>query len=77
MNKIVVQFGLLIFFLSIIFFVQQGIVLEHVIIRALVVFVVVTITLAIIILTFMKAVNKTVDKKDSDYNNMIGNNSNE
>lgn len=77
MNKIVIQFGLLVFFLSIIFFIQQGIVLEHVIIRALVVFIVVTITLAIIILTFMKAVNKTALKKDSDFNNILGNNSNE
>lgn len=78
MNKIVLNFGLLVFFLSIIMFSQQSLSIIDVIIRSIAVFIVVTVMLSILALAFIKAINKTSVEKGKTYNdNLIGNNPNE
>ncbi|MBU2492251.1 MAG: hypothetical protein KJ571_06460 [Bacteroidetes bacterium] len=79
MNKIVLYFGLLVFFISIIIFSQQGLLIHDVLLRSIAVFIVVTIMLSILAIAFLKAINKaTMDKeKHFDENNLIGNNPNE
>ncbi len=62
MNKIVLQFGLLVFFISIIFFSQKGFEILDVIVRSLTIFTVVTIMLSILALAFIKAINRTSQK---------------
>lgn len=70
MNKIVLNIGLLSFFLSIIYFSQRGLSIEDVIIRSFAVFVILTILLGILALTFLKAINKTSQKKSENLANI-------
>jgi hypothetical protein len=64
MSKIVIEIGLLIFFLSIIIFIQQGVKLETVLFRSVVIFIVVTSMISIIVITFIRAINKSFLKKE-------------
>lgn len=79
MNKIVLYFGLLVFFLSIIIFSQQNLQIHEVLLRATAIFIVITIMLSIMAIVFMKAINKASMDKEKHYNenNLIGNNPNE
>lgn len=64
MYKIVIEIGLLIFFLSVIIFMQQGILLETVLFRSVVIFIVVTVMMSILFITFIRAINKSFLKKE-------------
>jgi hypothetical protein len=64
MNKIVIEIGLLIFFLSIIIFIQQGVKLETVLLRSVIIFIVVTSMISVLIITFIRAINKSFVKKE-------------
>ncbi len=65
MNKIIIQFGLLVFFLAVIFFIQKGFPLEDVLIRSFIIFIVITLLLGLLSLLFIRAINKTsYDKID-------------
>lgn len=79
MHKIVLQFGLLVFFLSIIFFSQQELGVLIILARSFVVFAVVTIMISLMILAFIKAVNKTSNDREEKLieNNLLGNNKHE
>lgn len=67
MNKIILNVGLLIFFLSIIIFSQQGMLVEDVLIRSFVIFFVATLMLTILALSFIRAINKTSIEKHKNY----------
>lgn len=71
MNKIVLNIGLLIFFISIIFFSQRGIGLQDTLIRSLVIFVVSTIMLGLLVLIFVKSINKASISKQSSFSEQI------
>ncbi|MGD8777624.1 MAG: hypothetical protein PVH88_01535 [Ignavibacteria bacterium] len=74
MNKIVLNFGLLVFFLSIVVYSQQGLMIEDILIKAFVIFVVVTIMLSILAIAFLKAINRASLEKGKQLNeNLIGN----
>ena len=79
MNKIVLYFGLLVFFISIIIFSQQDLQIVDVLLRSVSVFIVVTIMLSILAIAFLKAINKASMEKEKHFNenNLIGNNPNE
>ena len=79
MNKIVSNFGLLVFFISIIFFTQRGLELEDILLRSFIIFIVVTLMLGILVLAFIKAINKASVQKAKSYNadNLIGSQNNE
>lgn len=64
MNKIILHFGLLVFFLSIIFFSQRGMPLEDVIIKSFVIFIVLTIMLNVVAIIFIRSINKTALDKN-------------
>jgi hypothetical protein len=66
MNKIVVQVGLLVFFLSIIFFAQRSLPIEQVLLRSFLVFIFVTIMLALLSIIIIKSINKALNKKQQD-----------
>lgn len=70
MNKIVLNIGLLSFFLAIIYFSQRGMSMEDVIVRSFAVFIVLTILLGILALIFLKAINKTSQKKSENLANI-------
>jgi membrane protein implicated in regulation of membrane protease activity len=76
MNKIVLNAGLLVFFISIIFFSQKGMALPDILLRSLVLFVVATIMLSILAIAFIKAINKAAETKRQDSENMLGNKQN-
>jgi hypothetical protein len=66
MNKIVVQVGLLVFFLSVIFFAQRSLPIEQVLLRSFLVFIFVTIMLALLSIIIIKSINKALNKKQQD-----------
>ena len=67
MKKIIFNVGLLAFFISIIIFSQQGMLVQDILLRSFIVFFVVTLMLTIFALTFIKAVNKISIEKQRNY----------
>ncbi len=63
MHKIVLNFGLLTFFISLIIFTQQNIPLEDVFFRAFAIFVIVTLMSGILVIVFFKAIAKAMYEK--------------
>ena len=59
------QFGLLVFFLSIVFFIQREIQIIEVLIRSAIVSVVLTIMITLLALAFIKAINKVAIVRDT------------
>lgn len=63
MNKIVLQFGLLVFFFSIMFFTQKGLPIENVLLNSFAIFILLTTMLSLILIGLIKAINKnSIDK---------------
>lgn len=58
MNKIVLQFGLLIFFVSVIYFTQRGMAFEQILLYSFTIFILLTTMLSIILIGLIKAINK-------------------
>ncbi len=67
MNKIILNVGLLFFFLTIIIFSQQGMLVQDVLIKSFIIFFVVTLMLTVLAIAFVKAVNKTSIEKQKNY----------
>ncbi len=66
MNKIVMQIGLLVLCIAIIFFAQRGLPVEQILLRSVMVFIFVTIMLSIIAILIVKSVSKTTHKKKDE-----------
>jgi hypothetical protein len=71
MNKVLIQFGLLIFCFSLIFFSQRGMPLQDVVIKSFIVFISLTIVLSVVTISVLKMLNKNetltpVDSKKSE-----------
>ncbi len=78
MSKIIFNFGLLIFFISIVIFAQKGMMVQDVIIKSTIVFLVVTILFSVLTLTFIKAINKAFGNKEQTINQkLVGSGDNE
>ncbi len=74
MNKIVLNFGLLVFFVSIVIYSQQGLTIEEILLRSFVIFVLVTVMFGILVITFLKAINRaSLEKGKNLKDNLIGN----
>lgn len=74
MNKIVLSFGLLVFFISIVVFSQQGMSATDVLFKSFVVFFLVTLMSSILVIAFIKAINKASEEKLKKLSeNLIGN----
>lgn len=67
MNKIILNVGLLIFFISIIIFSQQGMLVEDVLLKSFIIFIVATLMLTVLALSFIRAINKTSIEKQKNY----------
>jgi len=67
MNKIILNIGLLIFFLSIIVFSQQGMLVEDILLKSFIIFFVATLMLTVLALAFIRAINKTSIEKQKNY----------
>ena len=63
MNKIVIRFGLLVFFLAVIYFTQREMSVSDVLLRSFVLFMVITVMVSVFVIAFMKAINKTEGNK--------------
>lgn len=68
MNKIVLNLGLLVFFISIIFFSRTGMPVQDVILKAFLIFFFLTVMLSIAAIVFMKSINKVSLQKKQDLN---------
>ncbi len=78
MNKIVLQFGLLVFFLSVFFFSQEGIGVVQALLRSFAVFAVVTAMSSVLAIVFIRSINKSSMKNDRELEkNLAGQNKNE
>lgn len=66
MNKIILHFGLLVFFLAVIFFSQRGIPVQQILLNSFLIFIVLTIMLSLAAIMFMKSVNKTSIAKSKE-----------
>ena len=74
MNKIVLQVGLLVFFFSVIFFTQRGLVIEKVLLNSFAIFILVTTMLSLIVIGLIKAINNNSLSKLGDISdNLAGN----
>ncbi len=67
MSKIIMNIGLLLFFLSIIIFSQQGMLVHDVLVKSFVIFFVATIILTILALSFIRAINKASIEKQKNF----------
>ncbi len=59
MQKVIIQIGLLFFFLAVIFFAKMGLQLQDILLRAGVLFFALTIMLSVVTLIFMRLLNKS------------------
>jgi membrane protein implicated in regulation of membrane protease activity len=67
MNKVIINIGLLIFFISIIIFSKMKLPVEDVLIRSFAVSIVLTIMVSVIIILFIRAMNRiSVSKKNEN-----------
>lgn len=74
MNKIILNFGLLVFFFSIIFFTQKGLPLEKVLLNSFAIFILLTTMLSLIVIGLIKAINKnSLDRLESMTEQTVGN----
>ena len=68
MNKVIANIGLLIFFVSIIFFSRMGLPAQDVLIRSVSVSIILTIMLSIIVILFVRTINKIgISKKNESH----------
>ena len=67
MNKIILNVGLLLFFLSLIIFSQQGMLVEDVLIKSFVIFFTSTLMLTVLALSFIRAINKAANDKQKNF----------
>ena len=67
MNKIILNIGLLLFFLSIIIFSQQGMLVEDVLIKSFIIFFTSTLILTVLALSFIRAINKISNDKQKNF----------
>jgi hypothetical protein len=72
MNKIIVQIGLLVFFISVIFFSQKEMAIQDILVRSLVLFVASTIMLSLLYLVFVRSINKMAVSKRKSFSDNIG-----
>lgn len=68
MNKVLLQFGLLIFCFALIFFSQRGMPLQAVVIKSFIVFITLTIVMSIVALFILKIINKNETLTPADSN---------
>ncbi|MCZ7603264.1 MAG: hypothetical protein M5R37_10360 [Melioribacteraceae bacterium] len=66
MNKIVLNVGILVFSLSLIYFSQRNLEFTEVLLRSFVMFVFSTLALAVITILFIKSINRTTTKKNAE-----------
>ncbi len=67
MNKIILNVGLLIFFISIIIFSQQGMLVQDILLKSFIIFFVATLMLTVLALSFIRAINKTSIEKQKNF----------
>lgn len=72
MNKILLQVGLLFFFLSLIFFSQLGLPIIDVVVRSFIVFIALMVMLSVFTIIFIRSINKSINDKSSLENNLSG-----
>ncbi|MFA6596770.1 MAG: hypothetical protein WCS69_03540 [Ignavibacteriaceae bacterium] len=68
MNKIVLQVGLLVFSISVIYYSSRSIPIEDILIRSTIIFLAFTLLTGLIVLIFMKSINKVSFEKNKDNN---------
>jgi len=66
MNKLILNFGLLVFCLSVIFFSRVGLPIQDVLFKSFLIFILLTVMLSIIVIIFIRAVNKVAFDKNSE-----------
>ncbi|MDA3861791.1 MAG: hypothetical protein PF445_11265 [Melioribacteraceae bacterium] len=72
MNKIVMNVGMLFFFLSVIFFSQMNLSLIDILVRSFAVFIFLTSMLGILALVFIRSINKKSFAKGNDFSENLG-----
>ncbi len=72
MNKIVMNVGMLFFFLSIIFFSQMNLSLIDILVRSFAIFIFLTSMLGILALVLIRSINKKSFEKGNDFSENLG-----
>jgi len=65
MQKVIIQIGLLFFFLAVIFFAKMGLPLQDILLRSVILFLALTILLSVVTLIFVKLLHKTSYNDDN------------
>jgi uncharacterized membrane protein YhhN len=58
MNKVILQIGLLVFFLGVLFFTRMGLPLQDILFRSVILFLALTIIMSVIAIMFLKSLKK-------------------
>ncbi|MCK9279916.1 MAG: hypothetical protein M0P71_04800 [Melioribacteraceae bacterium] len=78
MNKIIFQFGLLVFFFSVIYFTQKGDSLQQIVLNSFAIFIILTVMLSLLSIMLIRSINKnSFDKINSYSEDLAGTNKNE
>ncbi|MFA7288200.1 MAG: hypothetical protein WC055_04910 [Melioribacteraceae bacterium] len=67
MNKIIFQFGLLVFFFSIIYFTQKGESLQQIVLNSFAIFIILTVMLSLLSIMLIRSINKNSFEKINSY----------
>lgn len=65
MQKVILQIGLLFFFLAVIFFAKMGLPLQEILLRSIILFLALTILLSVVTLIVVKLLQKTSYNDDN------------
>ncbi|MFZ0452505.1 MAG: hypothetical protein WCE54_10910 [Ignavibacteriaceae bacterium] len=65
MQKIIIQIGLLFFFLAVIFFAKMGLPIQDVLLRSIILFLALTILISAVTLIFVRLLHKTSYNDDN------------
>jgi len=74
MNKIILQFGILVFLFSVIYFTQRGMGLEKILLNSFSIFILVTIMLSVLVIALIKAINRNSFNKLNEFSDQLAGN---
>jgi hypothetical protein len=71
MNKIVLQFGLLVFFLAVIYYTERGMAIDKILLNSFVIFILLTTMVSIIVIGLIKAINRNSYNKLEEFSDQL------
>ena len=74
MNKIILQFGVLVFLFSVIYFTQRGMGFKEILLNSFAIFILLTIMLSLLVIGLIKAINRNSFNKLNEISDHLAGN---